>query len=266
MAALSTFIARSLDVPFGWLLDLPRDLTLLLLACGTSLVISLVRKFVTNQDQLRRSAADLKRLAALTKEHKRRGDRTAVARTQSTAATIKLLRFRADMVVLVVSLLPVAALAIWAVERLEFLPPRVGDEVTLRAWFPHSSLDRLAHLVPAPGIELRSGPIQVIREDERDAVATWTLVAPRPATVDLVVRHQGASVVHPVRIGSRRYEPPVKQFDGGRVLATAVDLRPVRLFGVVPGIPALGFAPWLVGYLLLTIALLPIVRRVTSVA
>ncbi len=46
---------------------------------------------------------------------------------------------------------------------------------------------------------------------------------------------------------------------GGRALE--VRLRPARLFGVVPGIPAVGFQPWLVAYLLITIPLVPLLKR-----
>jgi hypothetical protein len=49
------------------------------------------------------------------------------------------------------------------------------------------------------------------------------------------------------------------------VLATELKLRPVKLFGVVPGIPALNFPAWLTGYLVLVIPITFLLRKMLRV-
>jgi hypothetical protein len=44
------------------------------------------------------------------------------------------------------------------------------------------------------------------------------------------------------------------------VLSAEVRMRPYRPFGVIPGIPWVGFDPWLVGYLLVAIPLVPLLK------
>ena len=115
------WIARVLDVPLGWLLALPRDLAIALVAVGTSLVLTLVRKWTTNQDRLRRAGADVRRLRALLREAKWEKDRGAVRRLRTTLAMVRTIRFRAEGLPLLVSIVPIALLAFWAVQRLDYL-------------------------------------------------------------------------------------------------------------------------------------------------
>jgi len=57
-----------LDFLFNWLLLLPSDLTIIVTAVLTGTVLTLVRKWTTNQELLGRAAADNQRLSALIKE------------------------------------------------------------------------------------------------------------------------------------------------------------------------------------------------------
>ena len=47
--------------------------------------------------------------------------------------------------------------------------------------------------------------------------------------------------------------------------STEVKLRPVKLFGVVPGLPALLFPAWLVAYLLIVIPSVPLIKKVLRI-
>jgi hypothetical protein len=42
-------------------------------------------------------------------------------------------------------------------------------------------------------------------------------------------------------------------------------MKPVKLFGIVPGIPAWGLAPWLVAYFLIAVPSVPLAKRVAGV-
>ncbi len=259
------------DFLLGWLLALPRDAAIVAIALITSLVLTLVRKWFTNQELLGRCAADLRRLKQLLREARARGDKPSVRRMKGTVSLIKLKQLSAEGRVLLVALLPLALLATWGIERLEYLPPAVGEELTLRAYYPLSSVDRLTHLVPPEGFDLRpaSSAVQQVRADEegaRNGVAEWVLIARGPeAKTELTIRHQDRAVSHGLRVDGRAYEPPVQMHDENLILATEIQLTQARFLGLVPGAPAIGLPPWVVAYLLLALALVYPLRKVLRV-
>lgn len=268
---LTSRIVELLDVVLGGLLNLPRDLTLVIVALITVGLIVAVRRLVTNQNQLRRCAADLKRLKQLRREARAAGDRPAVARITRTTTQVKLLQLKGDLVVLAVVLAPLALLATWAVARLDFLPARVAQPLELTAYFPLSSVDRLTHLVPRSAMELRSPPIQRVvldDEDPRQGRARWVF-EPREKDpeFELIVRHAGETAVHPVLVGSERYAPVLVEHPGNqRLTRTHVSLARYKFLGLDPRLERYGLAPWLVAYVVLSLILTPIIRRVFRVA
>ena len=66
------------DPLLGWMLHLPRDLTLVLLAVMTGVIMTVIRRFTTNQDLLRRCKEDKARLGVLMSEAKSVGDKERI--------------------------------------------------------------------------------------------------------------------------------------------------------------------------------------------
>jgi len=263
LAQLTRWIVALMDWPLGWLLALPRDVAIFLVAAVTSLLLTLVRKWTTNQDQLRRSKGDLRRLKALARQAKREKDKEALKRLRTTQAMVNAIRLKAEGLPLLVSLVPIVLLAVWAVERLDYLPPRLGRDLAVRAYYPLSSVGQLTHLVPPAGMEMRGDAIRVVEIDpdgEKNGLATWVLLPVAAESAELLIRHQGDTARHAVTVGGRAYSPPLAAHDGGKILATEVVLRQARFLGVVPGIPWIGFPPWLVAYLVIVIPLVPVLR------
>lgn len=268
LAAITNFIVALMDIPLGWLLALPRDLAIVIIAVGTSLLLTLVRKWTTNQDQLRRSKGDLRRLKQLLRAAKRARDKAAAARIRASLGMVNAIRLRAEGKPLLVSLLPIILLAVWAVERLDYFPPRVGEDLVVKAYYPLSSVDKLTHLVPPAGVELRNPAVQLVEIDpdgQQNGLATWVLRANSPLATNLLIRHQCETAVHPIRIGGRSYAPPLGPGTGNKILATETVLRQAKFLGVVPGIPALALPPWLIAYLIIVIPFVPILRRTLKV-
>jgi hypothetical protein len=268
---VSSAITAAGDFFFGWLLALPRDAAIVALAVLTSLLLTLARKWFTNQDLLGRCAADLRRLKQLIRQAKARRDKPAVRRVKGTVSLIKLKQLSAEGRVLLVALLPLTLLAAWGIERLEYLPPAVGEELTLRAYYPLSSVDKLTHLVPPEGFELAPGSsaVQQVQLDEEggaNGVAQWVLVArERRLATGVAIRHQDRTVRHTIRVDGRAYEPPVQLHGGELIPATETKLEQARFLGRVPGVPAIGLPPWVVAYLVLALALVYPLRRLLRV-
>lgn len=261
-----SFVLSALDFFLGWLLALPRDVAIILLALGTSFGMTLVRKWVTDQELLGRCAADLRRLKELLREAKRGGHKAAVRRLRTTMSAVRVLQLPAEGRVLAVSFVPLALLGWWGLERLEHYGIRPGEPFTFTAEYRVSAAGRLTHLVPPEsGIELESDAVRIVPTGDPSEVR-WTLRASRPTDADLVVRCHGHSVSHPLRVG-RIGDVFERTYETGPTLRTRVSYEEYRspLGRLVPDawIPAPRWVWW---YLLLTLILVPVSRRVLNVA
>jgi hypothetical protein len=268
MNTIIPWLTEVIDYPLGWLLLLPRDVSLLLFAFGTALTMTLARKAVTNQHLLHRCAADLRRLKQLRAEAKAKGDKQAVARVRSTVGQIKGIQLVADLRVLAVVLIPVAVLAMWAGERFDYIPPRTAEPLVVRAHFPASSVSKLTHILPTPELGLVSPPIQAVRSDSQSpptGIAEWTIRPPEPGEVQITVRHNGESAVHQLRVGQWTYLAPQQQQQGERLNQTEVDLQRYHPLGLDLGSRWIGLPPWMIAYMILTLVLVPVIKRVLHI-
>ena len=162
---LTNFCTTSVDFVLGWSLSLPRDVVLLIVALLTSLILTGVRVFTTNQEWLKRCKADKKRLSALIRQAKARSDKEAVTRHKNTIQLIALKGFSSEGLPLLVSLIPIAMLATWAFSRLAYLAPQPGKEVTLTVEFPAYAHGSVVTLVPQEGMKCDGGWARQIKSE-----------------------------------------------------------------------------------------------------
>jgi len=236
---LTQLVARILDYPLGWLLKMPRDLMIVLIALATSLMMNLARKWTTNQELLHRCDNDQKRLKVLAKTAKAAKDKLALQRNRATMAMIQLMQFKAEMRSMMFSIVPVALLATWAFVRVPYVAPAVNQPLVVKAYYPLSCVDRLTHLLPVAGLEVPD-PIQIIHPDPTgpNALATWTITATIPLPhADLCFRYGEETVHHPCAIGGAIYEPPVVEHPGSTILVTETVLKQPKVFGILPAVP-----------------------------
>jgi uncharacterized membrane protein (DUF106 family) len=271
------------DGLLGWLLDVPRQVALFGVAILTATLLTTVRWWTTDQDRLRRAAEDLRRLKQLRREARQGGDHDTLARCQATKARIGLIKLRAEGKPLLVVLLPIALLATWAFYRLEFHPPQPGETVELIAYLPVSAKDDLLHLVPQPGLRSGNGWVQAlflqapapswwerwrarltsqeIKLPAPDAVAVWKLEGDAD-THPLLLRYKDRTIECELPVGGRFYAPAWGLHPDDNII-TEIRQREVRLFGL-PGLGA-WLPAWLVGYLVVTIPLVFLLKRVLKV-
>jgi hypothetical protein len=275
------------DALLGWLLDVPRQVALVGVAILTATLLTTIRWWTTDQDRLRRAAEDLRRLKQLCREARRGGDKDALARCQATRSRIGLIKLRAEGKPLLFVLLPIALLATWAFYRLEFQPPQPGETVEVVAYLPISAKGDLIHLVPQRGLRSVNGWVQPIflqapapsfwervwqrfrarftREEIKlpapDAVALWTVEADADAH-PVVLRYKDKTLKRELLVGGRFYAP-AWDVSAAENIVTEIRQREVRLLGL-PGLGA-WLPAWLVGYLVLTIPLVYLLKRVLKV-
>lgn len=153
------WLADIMDYVFGWMLHLSdwfglpeqvgRDIAIFIVAIGTSVILTYARKWTTDQDLMERCKNDLKQLKKVRKRFGKK-DKEAKRNIQATTATINLKRLKAEGWGLLASLIPIALLATWAWERLDYFPPEPGQTLTLRANFAVADVDELTWLTMEP--------------------------------------------------------------------------------------------------------------------
>jgi hypothetical protein len=237
---------------------------LFIVAIGSALILAGVRKITSDQDLLRRCRADQARQKGLLREAKTRRDADAVKRRRASLGMIALKQFRQEGRPMLASLLPIVLLATWAFHRLEFHPPAAGEVVEFTATFPISAVGKIAHIAPVDGVTAEGWVREIVAVSDHGE-ATWRLSARENSAPHVLrIRHAGRTYEHAVRAGARTYEPALKMHDE-HLRTTEVKLRPVKLFGIVPGIPALLFPAWLVAYLLIVIPSVPLIKRALKI-
>lgn len=266
--SLTRFCLAVADPLLGWLLRLPSELAVAIVALATALILRGVRRFTTDQDLLRRAAADRRRLRELIREARRRGDRAAVARFKLTHTQIAMRTMGQEWKPLLISLVPVAVLAVWCFSRLEFHPPAAEEPVDVVLFTPVSAIGEFVHLVPSDGIRA-DGWVRVVRPDVQgtnsppsNGIAVWSVRA-AAGSHTVTFRLADATLTREFRAGLKTYAEPIRQHDRGYV--TQLCMREARFLGVVPAIPQIGFASWLVAYLLIVCAAFPVIRRLTGI-
>lgn len=251
MALWNRIVFGMLDPLLGGLLAWSPTAALLAVGIGTSFVLTLTRKWSTNQTLLACAAADTKVLKQLIREARRRGDRDAVQRHRATIGQIGILKLKAEGKPLLYSLLPIAILATWAFFRFELLPPKFGETVPIVAHAPVSASGDVIHIVPEPGISCTSGWVRVFSVPPKgeQAEAVWQVRFEENREVTARFRNQtlvsSADAAGPVSIERR--------------------LRPFRPFGLIPDLSQYGLPAWLIGYLVVVIPFVPLLKRMLRV-
>jgi uncharacterized membrane protein (DUF106 family) len=295
--ALNNACIAVADPLLGWLLHLPRDVALTLIALGTALVLTLVRIFTTDQDLLRRCKQDKKRQKQLLREAKKARDKEARARHRATIGEIGLKAARQEGWPLLASIVPVALLAVWAFARIAYCTPDPWQAVTLTMFLPADAIGELVHMMPPEdGLTVEGGLIRRVGEDYAlDGVtvvagrAIWTLSASkRPEPYALRFRRRGEIVEHELIADGLHYVGPITPYGDApeEVFEYGLGESKYRPFGLigdwhvrVPEWTIAGwtvFGPyagqalftldaWLVGYLLLAIPFAFILRPVLRI-
>jgi len=296
LTALNDFILNFMDVILGWMLHLPQGVVLIVVGVGTSAILTFTRPFVTNQNLLKRCKDDKKRLKQLICEAKESRDKEAIKRHRASIAGIGMKTMRAEVKPLLLAIVPIALLAVWAFSRLAFVPAVGGETIDVAVFFRATSIDKVAQMVPVDGLDVSGEGASWVRrvvEDPKVAadgktngMATWTLTATqRDEPYVLVIRHGGQTVKKELLVDGVRYSPTIEVYEGGPIQAVELKLKSYKPFGIVPGIPWLDWEsdaqfpwlrvyaeqpplcvdPWLVGYLVICVPFVFVLRRLCHI-
>jgi hypothetical protein len=265
--AWNAFSLAVCDFLLGWLLLLPRDLTLLIVATFTALVLLAVRKLTTNQDRLRRAADDGRRLKRLIREAKGTGDKPAVRRYRTTRSLIAMVKLKAEGWPLLASLIPIAMLATWALFRLEYLPVKPGEEVELDLYTPVTVAGEVVHVVPEQGLKMEGTWVQQVRAvtdaDPPHGQATWKLHGEMDRVYPILVRVKDRTLERELIVSRKTYALPV--VDHGDDFVSEWKREPYHWLGYIGAIDALALPAWLIGYVVMVVPITLLLKRVLGV-
>jgi uncharacterized membrane protein (DUF106 family) len=274
---LNSICVSLIDLLLGWLLYLPTDLSLLFVALISSAILVFLRLLVTDQDLLTRAANDRKRLTLLIKDARKKKDKAAAKRCAATRTLVRLATLKSELYALLAVIIPIAILATWCFARLAYHPPRENDPIEIVAYTPVSAIGKVMHIVPQDGLRCeqwiaevvpdKAGPAgQELQESAAvNGIATWKITA---AVSDephkLLLRYKDKTLEHSLLVGGRTYQQDIIKYHAPQWI-TQIDLKPVKLLGVVPGLPWLMLPPWVVAYLILVIPLSLFVKRILGI-
>jgi hypothetical protein len=254
VTALDSLLTHLGDRLLGWLLWLPRDVTLLLLAVLLMALLLGLRLLLADCEALRLLVADERRVKMLRGEARAAGDRSALARHRGVRRMLATRRARLELLSALAGLLPAMLVLHWGARRLEFLPLQADAEFALEARLPASSIGQHVHLVPQSGVSAEPAWIRFVvaaTADEPLGAANWRLRATEPGDFTLMLRHREGSIAIPLEVGTRCYAPPVISHGGD--ITTEVRLTAYRPLGIVPPVEWLGLPAWIVGLLLVCV-------------
>ncbi len=262
------------DAVLGWLLLLPRPMPVVALAALSALAMVLLRRLVTDQQQLSRCAADKKRLRHLIRQARRRGDKSAARRHKATRSLVQLKLLKAEGWPLLLSIPVIGFLGTWAYYRLEFLPPDAGETVRVELSLPASAEGTLVTLVPEAGLDADRWIGRAVegQGSPSHSVVRWQVKAQaRPEPYRLQMRYRDRTFVHPLLVGQETYAPAVRQHEQGLLLPqSAVYMQPAKVLGVLPWLSPTSMVgailpAWLVTYVLVVVPLVYLLKAVLRI-
>jgi len=270
MDTLHHWILRVGDVLLGWLLQLPRDITLFIVAIGTALLLTVVRIWTTNQRILQSCKQDKRTVKRLLKAAKKSKDKERVAQLQQTMGQIGMASFRSEAKPLLASLLPIVIIATWCMGRIGYLPPDGSEPVQLKLYAPVLQINTLLHVVPQKGVTAETGWIQKITEDADEhgvvtaGVAEWSfLCEERSEPYALEIRSGDQTFKIELAVNGKKYSPPLTAYGDHPSEKIQLVLAEYKPFGVVPSVG--GMQPWIIGYLLIVVPFSLVSKRLLGI-
>lgn len=260
--AINSFLMSLADPLLGWLLHLPRDLALVIIAVGTALLLTVIRKWSTNQDMLKRCTDDKAVLKKRVAAAKKQNDKETVTRCGLTVGQIGMKTMMAEGKPLLWSLIPIGLIAAWAFGRMGYLPAQSNETVNLKMYFPEVS-EELVHLVPQDGVSAANGWIHHVAEDKASdgsstgaGVAEWRVrFQTRPQPYILKFRCKGRTLEKEFLADGLRYSTPVSSYGENSGELFQIELPIYKPLGIVPGLSAVMLEPWMIAYLAIAISL-----------
>jgi uncharacterized membrane protein (DUF106 family) len=243
----------TLNFIFGPLLKMPVLWAVIFISFIISLIITLVYKFMTDQDLMKSLKTDMKKHSDEMKLHK--NDPNKMMESQKKVMEVNMKYMMHSMKPTLITFLPIIIIFGWFNAHLVYEPIMPGAEFTTTLTF-EKGLTGEASLISPEGISLLSNTTQkiedgkimwVLKGDEGEYIINYA-VKDKEYTKDLLITSK------------QEYKPPVKIVKDGVLDTIKIDqkeLKPLNLFGWKLG--------WLGTYIIFSIVSSMLLRKILKV-
>lgn len=242
-----------LDLLFGWVLALDLWLGIFALAFIITLLMTLVYKWATDQQEMKRLKKQLKDLQA--KMRKQRDNPKKAMQLQKKLMSLNGTYMKKSLKPALYTFIPIIIVFGWMATNLAFAPVMVGDSVVVSV-----ELEQPAYVsIEASGVSVDGA----LEQETLERQVSWQLVAEEEGVHTLVFStREGASASRDLVVGSLpdasivSLDAPFKEAEVDYPKAT--PFGDFSIFGYEPG--------WLATYIFFSILLSVLLRKLLGVA
>jgi uncharacterized membrane protein (DUF106 family) len=248
---------------FGWMLNIPPLVAILILALVLGLVSTLLQKYLTDQAKLRRLRDDTKKFQEQMKKASKEKDQDKVMKIQAKMMPLQLDMMKETFKPLLVSLVPFLLVFFWLSNHFAF--HQIGPEQPFTVSATFEGIQGEVTLKATPELTIEK-PTQEIK----DGKVTWLLQGDK-GTYDLTIAFPEGGVAIPpanrklIISEERLYETPAIPNPDGHKFVTSFNVENEKLIPI-PALNLFGWHPgWIFYYILFSIPLSLLLKKLLQV-
>jgi uncharacterized membrane protein (DUF106 family) len=254
VGGFQVFIDTIFNPVFGWLLNIPSLVAIIILAFTLGLVSTLLQKYLTDQAKLKRLREDTKKLQEQIKKATKDKDMNKLSNLQEKIMPIQVDMIKETFKPIIVTMVPFLLIFFWLSNHFAYHEIRPDVPFTVSAQFKEG----------VGGTVTLDSPLLVddATKQVSDGVARWTLKGPA-GEHSLNLTYAGATLSRKVLISEERiYESPAQPFEGP---VSSFNIDNERLIPI-PGFNLFGWYPgWIFYYIIFSIPLSLLLKKVLNV-
>jgi uncharacterized membrane protein (DUF106 family) len=245
VSGFQTFVDTVFNPLFGWLLNIPPLLAILFLSLLLGLISTLLQKYLTDQEKMRRLKDDTKKMQKQMKEAQKEKDADKVMKLQGKLMPIQMDLMKESFRPLLWTMLPFLLIFFWLNSHFGYYPVEPGVPFSVTAAF-EEGLSGNATLVAPDGFTVDQ-PTKSIE----DGKISWTVSGPAGEHT-LRIDYAGAQVSRTVLVTTERaYLNPVMALKGP---VNAFNIGNAKLYPAGKWNEWFGgFPGWIFWYIILSI-------------
>ncbi|RMF07125.1 DUF106 domain-containing protein [Candidatus Woesearchaeota archaeon] len=224
-------------------------LAIVLIAFLVSLLITVVTKYATNQEEMKRLKEQMKKFQ---KEMKGEKDTAKLMKLQKKTMELNMKYMKHSMRSTLITFIPIILIFGWLNSNMAYLPIHPGEEFTVTVNFEKGSTGSI-ELIPPEGIRILSeNPAEI-----NDSKAEWVLVSDSEVDALLQFKYDERYFDKEIKVTEgREYAPVIKKIKDPNVKSIVIGnekLKPLNLFGWRVG--------WLGTYIIFSIVFSMLLRK-----
>ena len=241
---------------FGPLLLLPAWSAVIIVSVLTTVLITFMYKWMTNQKEMKHMKAQMKHHQKEMKECKNNVNK--MMEINKKVMSINMNYMKQSLKPTIVTFIPIIIIFAWLNATLAYDPIMPGQEFTTTMDFQKGIFGE-AHLTTTDSITILNNATAKINQETRKAI--WTLKAEKEGKTSIEYEYEGKTYIKEVIITKeQKYLPVLTIVNDGYVKQIKVDNSPLVIFHVF----GFGFT-WLWTYILLSLILGLGLRKIFSI-